>query len=97
MPVPYSPAFLAELRSLRPERTQKLVCGIAEFEVLVQLGTRGWGVPAAIIAWQTKPETTPLEAHLGHLAGILRPHFDATSDLVERWLQRLPVQQGEAA
>lgn len=96
-PVPYSPAFMAELRSLRPERTQKFICGIAEFELLVQLGIRGWGVPAAIIAWQTKPETTPLEAHLGHLAEICSPHLDTGSDLVERWVQRLPVRHGEAA
>jgi hypothetical protein len=91
-PVPYSPAFMAELRNLRPKRTQKFICGIAEFELLVQLGIRGWGVPAAITAWQTKPETTPLEAHLGHLAEILGPDFEFDTDLVERWVRRLPVQ-----
>jgi hypothetical protein len=42
--VAYSPAFIAELRKLRPERPQKFICGVAEFELLVQLGIRGWGV-----------------------------------------------------
>jgi hypothetical protein len=96
-PVPYSPAFMAERRNLRPERTQKFICGVAELELLVQLGIRGWGVPAAITAWQTKPETMPLEAHLGHMAEILGPCLASDSGVVERWVQRLPVQHSEAA
>jgi hypothetical protein len=96
-PVPHSPAFLAALRDLRPERTQKFICGVAELELLVQLGIRGWGVPAAIAAWQTTPEAMPLEAHLGRMAEIFRPVREPHSDLVERWVRRLPVEHPEAA
>ena len=96
-PVPYSPLFLTALGRLRPARTNKFVCGIAELELLVQLGIRGWDVPSAVNAWQTKPEAAPLEAHLGHMAAILRPRDEPDADLVKRWMPWLPVDQREAA
>ena len=97
VPVPHSPPFLRQLQSLRADRTAKFVCGIDDFEFLVDLGVAGWSVPGAVEGWQARSDEAPFDVHLFGMSRIHgRPLGDSIAS-TERWLSLLPRREAPAA
>jgi hypothetical protein len=94
--VPQNPAFQWALRRLRPGRTAKFVCSVADLELLVGLGLAGWSVPAAVASWQSKAEEVPLDVHLHDMARTLPPREAWWHDL-STWLDLVPRRGRSAA
>jgi hypothetical protein len=51
--LPNSPALANALPRIRPARNPRFVCGIDEFELLLDAGVRGWSIPGLVQGWQT--------------------------------------------
>jgi len=87
--VPHTPAFQRALGALRPDRPNRFVCGIGEFEHLIRLGRAGWSVPGAIRQWQDGSDEVQLSTVL-HDMGRYHADQEDSDDLLV-WLDRLPT------
>lgn len=91
IPLTLNPATAAALRQLRPDRPALFVCSLEEFEGLLQLGDIGWGIPAAVITWQSRGLDVPLADQLEQMAGLRGADPFARFDLQD-WFDRFPLE-----
>lgn len=89
-PLPHTPAFVRSLHDVDPTRTPKFVCGVHDFEFLVELGVRGWSVPGAVLGWQQTPNAAPLRTTLTEMTRTLPPMAAANPSLVDAWITDAP-------
>jgi hypothetical protein len=96
--LPTSPALANALRRIRPARNPRFVCGIDEFELLLDAGVRGWSIPGLVQGWQNGPLEQTLAARLQEAALSLTPLDDHdTAPLTHDWLTDLPTDDQEVA
>ena len=98
MGVEPSPALANALRRIRPARNPRFVCGVDEFELLLDAGVRGWSIPGLVQGWQTGPLEQTLGQRLQDVVLSLTPLDDReTAPLTHDWLSDLPTDDPQVA
>jgi hypothetical protein len=96
--LPNSPALANALRRIRPGRNPRFVCGIDEFELLLDAGVPGWSIPALIRSWRNGPLEQTLGSRLQDAILSLTPLDDRdTAALTHDWLTDLPTDDQQVA
>ncbi len=96
--LPTSPALANALRRIRPGRNPRFVCGVDEFELLLDAGVRGWSIPGLIQGWQNGPLEQTLALRLQDAILSLTPLDDRDSaPLTHDWLADLPTDDPQVA
>ena len=96
--LPTSPALANALRRIRPARNPRFVCGVDEFELLLDAGVRGWSIPGLVQGWQTGPLEQTLGQRLQDVVLSLTPLDDReTAPLTHDWLSDLPTDNPQVA
>jgi hypothetical protein len=96
--LPTSPALANALRRIRPGRNPRFICGIDEFELLLDAGVPGWSIPGLIRSWQNGRLEQTLGSRLQDAVLSLTPLDDRdTAPLTHDWLTDLPTDDPQVA
>ena len=96
--LPTSPALANALRRIRPGRNPRFVCGIDEFELLLDAGVPGWSIPGLVRSWQDGRLEQTLGSRLQDAVLSLTPLDDRdTAPLTHDWLADLPTDDPQVA
>jgi hypothetical protein len=96
--LPNSPALANALRRIRPARNPRFVCGIDEFELLLDAGVRGWSIPGLVQGWQNGGLEQTLAMRLQDAILGLTPLDDRDiAPLTHDWLAELPTDDPQVA
>jgi len=96
--LPNSPALANALRRIRPGRNPRFVCGVDEFELLLDAGVRGWSIPGLVRSWQDGRLEQSLGSRLQDVVLSLTPLDDRnTAPLTHDWLADLPTDDPQVA
>ena len=78
-------------------RPSRIICGIDEFELLIDMTRVGWGFHSLVIGWQQGSEDVTLGDYLFERSRIVPPASPSVSLDAEALLECVPLRQSHAA
>lgn len=96
-PILHASSLVKDLMPRIDGRPSRIICGIDEFELLIDMTRVGWGFHSLVIGWQQGSEDVTLGDYLFERSRIVPPASPSVSLDAEALLECVPLRQSHAA